>query len=470
MNNIPLSLFSILICFFSFHAFAQKDSSDAYINDFNVLVTSLKELHPNLYTNVSKEDFDKEVQTITDRLSTIKSRNQAIYIIQELIYKLGNSHAGNLSVYKDLCVTRALPFNVYILNNELYIRDYPADSTFNGTRILSIENTLSKDIIDSLQIFFPRDGMREFSNDYLQPLFNNLYGAFCIQKDTFIIETEKGKLNVLAARRGTEIFKKVCVEYSDEYFGENPYLNIKITENYGYFQFAAFTTKIRKYKIEKEFKAFMKEMNEKGVPNVIIDIRLNSGGDPYQAGRMTSWFSEKPFRIFEGAYITSIRKPTYWDMMDEHFYLRTRHLKTDRADSLSKIVRFESGLKYTQPKKNRYKGQVYIMTGSITQSASTMFCKYLMDQENVHFIGTETGGSINYFWANKMCKLDLPALKTTFAFGIELLEIKENSSKTELPVGLIPENNVEYTIQDLLDGRDVELEWILREIGKLEMK
>lgn len=466
MNKIHLILLSTLIWCFSIHSYAQKDSSDVFVKDFNVLITSLKELHPNLYTNISKEDFDKEVETISRRLTSIISRNQAIYIIQELIYKLGNGHAGNMSVYEDLGITRALPFSVYIIEDELFIKDFPSDTALNGKKILSIENTKSKKIIDSLQIFFPRDGNRQFSNYNLQPLFNNLYGAFCVQKDTFSIVTETGLHSVLAARRGTEIFKKLCLDYSDEYFGINPYLNTEITKEYGYFQFAGFVSKIKDHKIEKEFKAFIKELNTREIPNVIIDLRINSGGDPYQAGYMASFFTEKSFRIFEGAYLTPNRKPTYFKEMDEHFYIRTRHLKTDNNDTLPKIVRFESGLIQTKPNKKGYKGQIYIMTGSITHSASTMFCKYLMDQENVTFVGSETTGAINYFWANKMCKLELKSLKTTFAFGMELLELKENSSQTELPIGLVPEIKVNYTIQDLIEKKDVELEWIKKEIGK----
>jgi hypothetical protein len=49
---------------------------------------------------------------------------------------------------------------------------------------------------------------------------------------------------------------------------------------------------------------------------------------------------------------------------------------------------------------------------------------------------------------------------------MELLELKENSVQTEKPEGLIPENKIEYTIQDKLNKTDKELEWIKGDILK----
>jgi hypothetical protein len=95
-----------------------------------------------------------------------------------------------------------------------------------------------------------------------------------------------------------------------------------------------------------------------------------------------------------------------------------------------------------------------------------MLCKYLKDEPNVLFVGTETSGAINYLWASNFCITKCPNLNTTFSFGMELLELKENSVQTEKPEGLIPENKIEYTIQDKLNKTDKELEWIKGDILK----
>ena len=152
--------------------------------------------------------------------------------------------------------------------------------------------------------------------------------------------------------------------------------------------------------------------------------------------------------------------------MDNKTYFKFRNLRSVKEYNLRKVVRLEKCLKEIKPNKDAFKGHIYILTSSISLSASTMFCKYLKDEPNVTFIGTETSGAMNYLWASNFCITKCPNLNTTFSFGMELLELKENSVQTEQPEGLIPENKIYYTIQDRLHKTDKELEWIKSDILK----
>jgi hypothetical protein len=458
---------ALLFLFASSGISAQTRAGVSYVEDFNLLINSLQELHPLLYTNITKEQFDTEVSEISQRLLTTSSRFKAIYIIQELFYKLGNSHAGNISAYSDLGADKVLPFSVYIIGHELYIKNYPADTSLNGIKIHAIEKTSSPQLIDSLKIFFASDGNRDVISYNLQLLFNNLYGAFSTQKDTFTVNTEKGIIKMAAATRGSSVFEEMILKTGDAYFGKDRFLQNKITSDYGYFRFASFASNYKGYPIEDSFYSFIKEANSKQLKNIVIDLRYNSGGDPFLAGRMTSYLSDHPFRIFERIFITPARKPTFIKYMSQRKIYRVRGIKSRyENDDLRQIVRFEKGLKLKQPHPERFKGKIYIITGSVTQSSSTMVCKYLMDQPNVIFVGSESIGSVNYFWANNLCTINLPDLETVFAFGLELIELKEGSSKKELPVGLIPDHKIEYTISDLIQGKDKEMEFIKNDLKK----
>ena len=442
---------------------SQNDIGNKYLTDFNMLVTNLKELHPILYKNISQDEFNNEVKKISERLVRTNSQNQAIYMIQELIYKIGNGHAGDISVYNgDLGITKALPFSVYILGGDLYINDYPADTFFNGTKINSIESTNSKSIIDSLKIFFPTDGNRDVICYFLQPYFNTYYSAFCTQKDTFLINTEKGLIKASACIKGTDLFDKLIIKKNwKEYFGENSF-KTEITQNYGYYRFERFDNP----KIENGYYALIKELNEGKINNLIIDLRYNNGGEALMTGRMASYLKTKPFKIFTNIYTTNIKRPTYLKNMDNKTYFKFRNLRSVKEYNLRKVVRLEKCLKEIKPNKDAFKGHIYILTSSISLSASTMFCKYLKVEPNVTFIGTETSGAMNYLWASNFCITKCPNLNTTFSFGMELLELKENSVQTEQPEGLIPENKIYYTIQDRLHKTDKELEWIKSDILK----
>jgi hypothetical protein len=442
---------------------AQNKTGESFLSDFQILITSIKELHPTLYKNITKEEFDKEVIHTSEKLLNTNSRYKAIYIIQELLYKIGNGHAGNVSVYNgDLDVTKALPFSVYILEHKLYICQYPSDTSFNGTEIYSIGTSNASTIIDSLKIFFPVDGRRDIINYMLQPFFNCLYGAFISQKDTFLVNTQKGLIKAAAARKDSGLFDKLIVRKNwEEYFGNESGFKSEVNTKYGYFRFERFEGK----KVEKEFSSFVETLNMQKTNAMIIDLRYNNGGEALMAGRMASLLALKPFRVFAAEYITSCAHPTYNKYMDNRINYKLRIIKSIPHDSLRKVVRFEPELNELMPAPNRFKGKVYIITGSITLSSATLFCQYLKGQPNITFVGSETSGAINYMWAGTICNLYLPNLNTYFAFGTELLEMKANSSITELPEGLLPEHTINYSIHDLQQKKDKEMEWIKNDLS-----
>ncbi len=445
----------------------QNETGEKFRSDFQILVTSMEELYPCLYKNISKEEFDKQTKLVSERLLTTTSRNKAIYIIQEFFYKLGNSHAGNISIYGDAGTTKALPMSFYIVNHQLYIKDYPADSSYNGVKVVSIGQTDAGALIDSLKIFFLRDGIRETMDPNFQCYFNNLYGAFCSEPDTFFIATEKGVLVAPALLRGTPLFKTIVLEYGKTYFGteEQRILTRQVEKNYGYFRFKKFSEKIHNTEISKEFISFVRELNEKNIPNMIIDLRDNNGGDSEVSGQMASWISDHTITVFTNSYLALENKPTYLKLMDNHFFMQTRFLISHKEDTLRKLYRFIDGKPIT-PKKERFKRHIYILVGPFTQSAASLFCSFVTGQENVTFVGDETNGAINFFWAGTYFSMTLPNLKTNFSFGLELLEFKNNSVKTESMMPLVPDVKISYTIEDRMEKRDLEMEWVKADIRK----
>jgi hypothetical protein len=455
-------IYFILFCTITLTASSQVNKCAAYQQDFNVFITSLRELHPALYKNITKENFDKNAEVVNERLKSVKSDNEAIYIIQEFLFKIKDSHVGNVSIYHgELGVTKALPISIFILDGQLYIKGYDAAPEYNGTKILSINGTKSELIIDSLNVLFPLDGDRKVISYFLQPYFNTYYGAFCSQTDTFIINTEKRIIKAPAAVKGSALYEKLMIKKNwAEYFGNNNGFVTELNDNYGYFRCERLDSK----KIESSFLDMIKEMNKRKIKNFVLDLRYNNGGDALIAGKMASYIVDKPFYVFENVYTTNTKRPKYLKNMESQFYFKHRHLKSVKNDSLRKVVRFEKCIKQTYPNKDKFQGQIYVLTGSITLSASSMLCSYIKGQSNVTFVGSETSGSINYLCAASHCVINFPSLNSTFSFGVQLLEIKKNSSKTELPIGLIPEHKIDYTVDDILNKRDKEIEWIKDQI------
>jgi hypothetical protein len=252
-----------------------------YISDFDILIESLVELHPKLYACISKEEFNQDVKSIRKRLEKMDSKSKAIYVIQELIYKIGDSHTINTSIYKEPELRYVLPFSVFIIDKRVYIKNCPSNKSLNGIELLKINNSTCESIIDSLKIFFPTDGHSNVISYNLQPLFNGLYGRFCQEKETNIITTKTSEFIMKSAIKDDSIYNEMIHENAKAYFGENRYLNQEINEGlgYGYFKFIGFVTKYKNYEIEKEFYSFIKTANDKNLKAIIIDLRNNNGGD-----------------------------------------------------------------------------------------------------------------------------------------------------------------------------------------------
>jgi hypothetical protein len=459
----PVYFLIVLALFFSGRPGNEK--VNGYMEDFRILITSLKELDPMLYQVMGKDTFNARVARVEKRLETTTSTLEAMYIMQEFMYGLGDAHAAVTSSYGYLGVKRILPFKVHIIGDQLFIRNYPGKPELNGAEIYSIDRVKSKVILDSLRIFYPNDGARNITGFGLPALFNSLYSAFCHESDFYYVETSHGLINAASCDLGDPHFDDlVSYSWMDYTVGDSSFCKA-ITPEYGYFRFSNFDRVEEGHKVEEEFNSLIAEVNAKKIQNVIIDLRFNSGGDPYIAGRMATHFTTEPFCIFERLLLTDTRRTTYASYMVRNISYRFRHAGTRLREGQRQKVKFERGLKEYPPSPLHFDGNVYVMTGAMTGSSATMLCKYLMDLPNVKFVGTETEGSINYFCAHRHCELTLPNSHIYVNFGMQIVELKKGSSNSEKPVGLIPANAAAYTIDDLLQRRDKEMEWIRDDIA-----
>lgn len=437
----------IILFLFSFNfTQSQNDSGEKYLSDFKILVDKLEKLYPLVYKSITKEQFDINVKEANIQLILAKNKNQAAYIIQKFMHQFKDVHASVSSIYENLGVKKILPFKVLIFKNELYIKNYPSNPKYNGAKINYIDNVNTKIIIECLKVLYSDDGNRLYGF-VIQPLFNSFYAAFINQKDTFNIKTDKGLITAPAVKTGDTLYNSLIKNsWVDYMMTDQDYLKKEITEKYGYFRFLSFDKKHNGFQIENEYNSLIANLNKKNIPNLIIDLRYNSGGDPYLCGRMVAQLIDKPFQLFEKILVKNSE---------------TTDVKN--KDSFKEIHN-DKCLKTIKQSKKLFKGTIYIIVGPMTGSTSTMFCKYLMGQNNVVFVGSETPGAINYFCAHKYYSVNLPNIGIKTTFGLNLIELKNGSSENEKPQGLIPENYIHYTIQEILNGKDKEMVWIIKHI------
>lgn len=114
---------------------------------------------------------------------------------------------------------------------------------------------------------------------------------------------------------------------------------------------------------------------------------------------------------------------------------------------------------YFKPrKKHHFNGNVYVLTGGNSFSATTLFAQEVKGQRNVRIIGEETGGGGYGNTAWMIPELKLPYTK--LRIGIPKFRMVMRSELVKEGRGVMPDIYAAPTIEDIREGIDVKVETV----------
>lgn len=183
------------------------------------------------------------------------------------------------------------------------------------------------------------------------------------------------------------------------------------------------------YNNKEKFYAFIdsafEQVSRSEIQHLILDLRNNSGGDPYCAVRLLSYLEIKPAPYFARVY--------------------------EEYETLAKPIPVAG--------KNAFQGDLYILINGGCFSTTGHLCSLLKFTRRGKFVGEETGGTYEcndsqVKVTTSVTKLNLNVARMTYTAAVKGL-----SRET----GIMPDYPVEPTIGDVLAGRDVVKEFV----GKL---
>jgi len=489
-----------------------KKGLNNYQYDFLYLTKLVEEGYPQLDSVFPKDKRQKKTDQILSALAIVDNNTDFIVQARSYLSNLKNQHT-NISLNQEFKLV--YPYVIFISSDDWYLlnisRQY--DSLQIGKKIIEINGLTTREVEDQLidYTFAENKINQQFEvrdlQFYNKPQYLRQIGVIKENTEILKLKFEDHSDIVLSP---VSIESKV--EVFDISFKENPitkYQNetylytINKERNFGYLQFNRCHDKIdilegiesyvkpwlqpiareyvkRQFKKDKPskriasfynpkhpvFKDFVWELidslNANNVDNLIIDLRNNPGGNLTLGIQLMYFLTEKQnLKGFTEYAFTS-------DIYKEYFKKDYQDLKnkypdgvpqrdlvvSNSGDNLFSEITDKNSRYFIEDNRPIFQGNVYILSNYRTGSAAAMLTTLFQDNGIGTVIGTSVGN--NPIGATTYTPMELPKTKAKISIATNYLERPEKvSGKVQ-----IPDIWIEYSIDDLLKGKDPYLETV----------
>lgn len=446
--------------------------------DYTLFRNILEENHPSLYWYTTKDSldhfFDAGYAQINDSMTEIKFRNILNYTIAKI--NCGHTTVNYSKEYKrhlDTSRLRQFPLSLKLWKDTavIYASLHRNDSIFKrGTVITGIDGRPFSFYRDSLAQFLSTDGYNLdhkyqtlSSRSGFASLYKNVFGL----KDTMRISYLDTSFNERVASLPVYDPKKDTLNRRRNFPSlsgrEKRELRLSAVNNL-VIDTAAHSAvlTVNTFSSGNSLKHFIntsfRKLRQQNIQHLIIDVRNNGGGEVTNSTLLTKYIAAEKFKLADSLY--AIAKKSRYGKYIKH-YFRNRlfmlFIAKKRDDGKYHYGYFERH--YFKPKKkNHYNGQVYVLTGANSFSATTLFVNVIKGAPNVKIIGEETGGGSYGNTAWQIPDVTLP--NTRIRFRLPLFRLVENVHYPKTGRGIFPDIEVRPTVEAIRKGLDVKMDFV----------
>ncbi len=449
--------------------------------DIDLLQGFLYDYHPNIFRYTTKNTFDMAFQNLKSNLRVMNERQIRI-ALRKIVAKIGCGHTNIIPSqlfikYYTKNDYSNLPLEVQIFNDKLLIsNNLSSDSSIVlGSELLSVNGWQSNDLVQHILDMEGSDGLNHSYKSYeiaqnfryFCSLLFGMHNSFFVEiKDSTqtikmmqLFEKEEDSIVTIQKNKPQEITKQALkqanatINQPASWAIEQKYKKLKIdtTNSLAIFRIDEFEGK--KYK--KFYTKIFKTLHEQKIDKLVIDLRGNGGGKMFDACNLLTYLLKEPFSYEFKRKNIKVRFRKY--MTDSKFLIGLMPLafrfvakKIIRNDSTIYIVSDKPQQKYI------FKGEIFVLTDGGTFSAASFVASYLKQLSKATLIGTETGGSESGTNAMLFAFLTLP--ETQIILRLPLYRINHILPLQDIGNGVMPSFTVNYTIQEIIDKQDKEIE------------
>jgi C-terminal processing protease CtpA/Prc len=485
----------------------KKHETAQLIKDVDFTYQLLKDGHPGLYWFINKTQLDFKFDSLKKTITIPLTTKEFFKKLAPVVAQVKCGHTKMLLVTKKLTkkeqdsvkklgVKPLNQFGYKIVNNKLYITSFNASikNIKKGNEIVAINDIPATEIISNLKANIPSDGYNQtFKNASLNRSFINIYSSFYDNKDLVNFKIKNNKDSVIDLKLTTykkpvlkdsiAVKKKTKEELTNakkianekrklNYKGydelKKPILDLKFLEkdsSIAYLRVKSFSFPNANF--ERFYKESFKTLKNGKTKDLILDLRDNGGGSLKACRDLFSYLVDKDFVYLQETTVNNRFNP----------YLRNKgvmnKLKAIPFQIVNTIILKKdkdkyklqyTGIKPLHANKNNYNGKVYVLINGYSFSASALLSANLKQINRATFVGQETGGGYNGCVAGSIPIISLPNSKLKLRMG--LYPVMPNAHTDTIGRGIFPDVEITNTIEDIIAGKDNELDWVLKEIKK----
>ncbi len=462
---------------------AQKRiDSLAISEDFRIFENILKKGHPSIYEYIDKDSLDylftTTKESFTNEFSDIEAYKKMLQITNTI-------KDGHLLLFAPNTIKTNqyyFPLILKIINTELYT-DTDDFGIPTGSKIHQINGRKVVKILEKLKKYAPADGYN-LTKKYrdIELKFGLFYAyEYGIERQfniTYITPDGEEKITTLEAEsfvkvklrntRRNSYFAKYHkqengFDFFNSYIGnKDPFVYYKEGLNTAILVVNSFGGDIRIFK-SKLIKIF-KEINKKKIRHLIVDVRNNDGGFRPNAVHLFSFITNNTFRQITSEYVATLTVPER-----EHVtrtFLNEKQFLTDKFKNHPIYdgwkLTFDDMQAIMVPDKNRFNGKVYVLISGTTFSAGSTFALNAKNDPNITLIGEETGGGYHFFNGEFPVYYEFPNSKIVMIMSMEKIDNYTEDKTIPKGSGVPPDKHIMLSVEDLIKGKDVQLDYILK--------
>jgi hypothetical protein len=430
-------------------------------------------LHPAPTQYVSRERLELALDSLNIFEGETQPRQVHEYRIRQVLRLVGCGHT-NLWVStprkdrKKPPSFRVLPFYTYTDGQQIWTRS-PLDSTQlqipNGAQLRSINGEPLSPRVAYLSKYQISDGTGNAIGLHTlnkNLLFNFLYRKYYPVDTAMQVEWQNVDGSIQSARmKAISVQKALLVSLKDPSPKEKPLFKAT-NRSFYYVEGRPDVAVLRIESFERRkprmYKKVFSELEKRKTPYLVIDLRDNLGGNYADCINLCRYVTEEPFQV-------RLTRRTFRTLRYQrlgHYVGRLSSII--RTDILSLTPRIYGPrkaryfLRYKPRKRNRYDGQVFVLVNGWSASASGVLASFAKEKGNAICIGQETGGGAQALNGMQIPTFRLPAGRLRISVPLYHLDMRLGQDKGR---GVVPQHPVVYDIEDILAGRDIEMEKVL---------